>query len=103
MRLWLFSNRPSFAHHPFPIDLSPGMQFWDKDAPDPFYQPECRPLIGMAALRRSGLTLHIDFTREMVTVRTPAPWYRSVTSAVRRVGERLMPIEWAYENPPRTM
>src|ERR1700730_4710747 len=50
MRLWLFSNVPSLADQPFPVDLGVGMSFRNERAPD---SPGCRPVIGMSAMHRA--------------------------------------------------
>jgi len=67
--LWLVSNIPALAAHPFRIELFPGIPFRDVPTlPDPQLQ---RPLIGMRALRRARLRIELDFAGDTVSIWTP--------------------------------
>ena len=69
--LWLVSNIPSLANSPFRLELFPGIPFRDvPQNPDPQLQ---RPLIGMRALRRSGLLVELDYASDTVSIWTPNP------------------------------
>ncbi len=80
--IWLVSNIPGLRHAPFPMDLSPGLPFYDRS---PRRTTDLYPLLGIGACRRSRLTVKIDFDAGTLSVWTPGAWYKSVSRFVRRL------------------
>jgi len=69
--LWLVSNIATLRYQAYRIPLQRGLPFQDVPTiPDPEFN---RPLIGVRALRRSGLRIEIDFANDTVSVWTPDP------------------------------
>ncbi len=91
--LWLISNIPSLRDKPFRIPLNPGIVFFDRACP----RPEIfRPLIGLGALIRSGVTLQINSARTTVSIWTPGTWYQNLWLSLRRPFSRssTLPLPW---------
>jgi hypothetical protein len=87
--IWLVSNIPSLRRFPFPLDLRPGLPFYDRS---PRRTTDLYPLLGMGALHRARLRVQIDFAAETLSVRTPGAWYRGLALSLRRRPGRFATI-----------
>jgi hypothetical protein len=80
--LWLFSNIPALRHRPFRLALYPGITFVDRDCP----QPQLfRPLIGLGAFLRAGVTIKVDPKRQTVSLWTPGTRWEGVRLFFQRL------------------
>jgi hypothetical protein len=80
--VWLVSNIPALRHRPFPVELSPGLPFFDRA---PRRTTNLYPLLGMGAFRRARLKVKIDFDAGTLSVWVPGLWYRGLTQFLRRL------------------
>jgi len=87
--LWLMSNIPALHHAPYPVELIPGLPFYDRA---PRRTANLFPLLGMGALRRAGLTVKIDFKAATLSVWTPAPWHRGLSLFFQRLSNGFATI-----------
>jgi hypothetical protein len=63
--LWLVSNIPSLRSRPLRLSLGIGFPFYNRPHPNP---RDRYPLLGVAALRRAGVRLQMDFARLTLSV-----------------------------------
>jgi hypothetical protein len=80
--LWLFSNIPALRDKPFRLALDPGITFIDRACPEP---QQFRPLIGLGAFVRGGVTIKVDPKRRTVSLWTPGTRWEGARLFLRRL------------------